>query len=95
MTSITEIMEQKMKERKILDSNIKYTIAFNDGQPDNALPIVNTNGNYTHNNTYSNMDEYLNDNSVKKPKGVKLTRLLPKYQYCRKTSFCLNAIPKN
>ena len=78
MTSITEMMEQKMKEREILDGNIEYTTVFNNGQPDNALPIVNTNGNYTHNNKYSNMDDYLNDNNVKKPKELNMDSI-PKY----------------
>ena len=55
--SLTEIMEQKMKEREIFNDNIEYTTVFNNGQPDNALPIVNTNGNYTNNNKYSNMDD--------------------------------------
>ena len=70
MTSITELMEQRMKEREILNDNIEYTTVFNNGQPDNELPIVNTMINYTHNNTYSNMDDYLNDNNVKKPKEL-------------------------
>jgi hypothetical protein len=78
MTSLSEIMEQKMKEREILDDNIVYTTAFNDGQPDNALPIVNTNSNYTHNNTYSNMDDYLNDSNVKKTKELNIDSI-PKY----------------
>jgi len=78
MSSLTEIMEQRMKERDLLNGNIEYTTVFNDGQPDNALPIVNTNGNYTHNNTYSNMDDYLNDNNVKKPKELNMDSI-PKY----------------
>ena len=78
MTSITEMMEQKMKEREILDGNIEYTTVFNNGQLDNGLPTVNTNGNYTHNNTYSNMDDYLNDNKVKKPKELNIDSI-PKY----------------
>ena len=78
MTSITELMEQRMKEREILNDNIEYTTVFNNGQPDNALPIVNTNGNYTHNNTYSNMDDYLNENNVKKPKELDMDSI-PKY----------------
>ena len=78
MTSLTELMEQRMKEREILNDNIEYTTVFNNGQPDNELPIVNTNGNYTHNNTYSNMDDYLNDNNVKKPKELDRDSI-PKY----------------
>ena len=80
MSSLTEIMEQRMKEREILNDNIEYTTVFNDGQPDNALPIVNTNAdvNYTNNNTYSNMDDYLNDNNVKKPKELNMDSI-PKY----------------
>ena len=78
--SLTEIMEQKMKEREILNDNIKYTTVFNNGQPDNALPIVNTNAdvNYTNNNKYSNMDDYLNDNNVKNPKELNIDSI-PKY----------------
>jgi hypothetical protein len=78
MTSLTEIMEQRLKEREILNDNIEYTTVFNNGQPDNALPIVNTNGNYTNNNTYSNMDEYLNDNNVKKPTKSNIDNI-PRY----------------
>ena len=78
MTSITEIMEQKMKEREIFNDNIEYTTVFNNGQPDNKLPIVNTNGNYTNNNTYSSMDDYLNDNNVNKPKELNMDSI-PKY----------------
>ena len=78
MTSLNEIMEQRMKERDLLNGNIEYTTVFNNGQPDNALPIVNTNGNYTHNNTYSNMDDYLNDNNVKKPKDPNMDNI-PRY----------------
>ena len=80
MSSLTEIMEQRMKEREILNDNIEYTTVFNDGQPDNALPIVNTNAdvNYTNNNTYSNMDDYLNDNNVIKPKDPNMDNI-PRY----------------
>ncbi len=78
MTSIDDMLEQQMKEREILNDNIEYNTKFNDGRLDNGLPIVNTNGNYTNNNTYSNMDEYLNDNNVKKPKELNIDSI-PKY----------------
>ena len=76
--SLTDIMEQKLKERETFNDNIEYTTVFNNGQPDNALPIVNTNGNYTNNNKYSNMDDYLNDNNIKKPKESNIDSI-PKY----------------
>lgn len=76
--SLTEIMEQKMKERETFNDNIEYTTTFNNGQPDNDLPIVNTNDNSTKICTYSNMDEYLNDNNIKEPK-ISNTDNIPRY----------------
>ena len=97
--SLTDIMEQKIKEREMFNNNIEYTTVFNNGQPDNALPIVNTNGNYTNNNKYSNMDDYLNDNNVKKPKELNIDSI-PKYflksgdnQIEIKDTGCLECIP--
>ena len=97
--SLTDIMEQKLKERETFNDNIEYTTVFNNGQPDNALPIVNTNGNYTNNNKYSNMDDYLNDNNVKKPKELNIDSI-PKYflksgdnQIEIKESGCLECMP--
>ena len=77
MSLLSEMMEQKMKEREILTSNIEYDNTSFNNQLDNGLPITNTinNTNNTNNNTnnntyintYINTDEYMNDINIKQP----------------------------
>ena len=76
--SLTDIMEQKMKERESFNNNIEYTTALYDDRLVPSILTVPKSEEQSRIYKYSNMDDYLNDNNVKKPE-ISNTYNIPRY----------------